>query len=270
MHSINQPGSTFYYSYRLLEPDDLTVLIALFELQHELKSLTRIKSEKSVAYTKLHWWNEEVARLHQQQPRHPVTKTILTTSFSTDHINLLENLLVAAKMDLDYDSYPDYLTLCKYLDLSSGSLMQAASIVCGNNNEQFGTYLGRATAMTRYLQNLGNDLHNGMLYLPISDLSSQELTAEELSAHAIPDKTRAVCEQYAQRAADNFTKAYASLNSEDLNQQLPNLVFGKLHQKLLLQLRKNRFEDLGKDLRLSPIKKLLLSIFANPKKIVRQ
>lgn len=246
------------------------MLIALFELQQELKSLTQIKSEKSVAYTKLHWWNEEIARLSEQQPRHPITKTLLTTSFSTRDITLLQNLLTAAKMDLDYDSYPDYLTLCKYLDLSSGSLMQAASIICGEKNMEFGTYLGRATAMTHYLQNLANDIRNGMLYLPISDLNSQQLSTDELSTHVAPDKTRAVCEKYAQRSAENFSKAYACLNNDELDQQAPNLVFGKLHQQLLLKLEKNRFEVLEKQIDLLPIKKLMISILTNPKKIVRQ
>jgi len=270
LYSINQPGTSFFYSYRLLDTNDQTVLAAIFELQHELKSLTEIKSEKNIAYTKLHWWTEEIARLGKQQPRHPLTKKLVDTSFATENITLLQNLLVAAKMDLDYDSYPDYLTLCQYFDQSSGSLMQAASIVCGEKKPQFGTYLGRAVVMTRCLQHLAADIRKGMLYIPLSDLNTHQLKPEDLDTQTAAAKTRGLCKLYAQRTTENFSKAYACLEGKDLNQQMPNLVFGKLHQALLAQLEKNQFAVFNKNIGLSPIKKLMLSMFANPEKIVRQ
>jgi len=270
VQSINQPGSTFYYSYRLLNANDQNVLAALFELQYELKALTRIKSEKTVAYTKLHWWNEEIVRLQQQKPRHPITKTLAPTSFAAENIALLESLLVAAKMDLDYDSYPDYLTLCQYLDQSQGSVIQAATIVCGAKQTEFGTYLGRATAMTRYLQNLAQDIANGMLYLPLSDLKTHQLRPEDLGMPAASAQTHELCQLYAQRADESFSKAYASLDSQVVNQQTSNLVFGNLHQALLTHLKRNRFAVFDKNISLSPIKKLWVSMLTNPKKIVRQ
>ena len=124
--------------------------------------------------------------------------------------------------------------------------------------------------MTRSLQNLANDIRNGMLYLPLSDLKAHNLSPEDLSIHNAPERTRKACTRYAQRAAENFTKAYAYLSSDDLEEQMPNLVYGKLHQALLHKLEKNQFKVLDKNISLSPIKKLSLSMFANAKKIVRQ
>jgi len=109
-----------------------------------------------------------------------------------------------------------------------------------------------------------------MLYVPLSDLKTHQLKPEDLGKPDSSDQTRALCKLYAQRAEENFSKAYACLAPENINQQMPNLVFGKLHQTLLRQFEKKHFDVFNTDIHLSPIKKLLISMFANPKKIVRQ
>ncbi len=71
-------GSGFYYAV-LFEPlADKTPLYALIALQQEILQCLTATPDPGVTQMKLQWWCEETARLFQGQPRHPVTRQLLT------------------------------------------------------------------------------------------------------------------------------------------------------------------------------------------------
>lgn len=51
-------------------------LSALFGIEQQLEESLRSDLEHSVAHTRLHWWQEELHRLLDNTPRHPLTQTV--------------------------------------------------------------------------------------------------------------------------------------------------------------------------------------------------
>lgn len=266
----NIPGSAFHYSYKQLPAAQLTQINALFALHHQLSAVATETSDKNVAYTKLHWWSEEIERLKNQQARHPVTKQLSNQLIVNEHPVLIEQLLGAAKMDLDYDSYPNYLTLCQYLDAGMGSLMQAVSYTLGEVGSEFGLHLGRAIAQTQRLQRIATDLHSGRLYLPISDLKKFELEPDSFRAQSKSDNNQELLNFTIERCQTEFTTAFNALDEKNTNSQHAILAYARIHMALLKKIKSNGLECMQSRLELSPLRKMFIALLTNPDKIVRQ
>ncbi len=260
------PGSAFHYSYARLPAAQLTQINSLFALHQQLTAVATEISEKNVAYTKLHWWSEEIERLLKQQARHPITKQLSNQLIANEHPQLLEQLLGAAKMDLDYDSYPNYLTLCQYYDAGMGSLMTAVSYTLGEVDSEFGLHLGRAIAQTQRLQRLATDLHLGRLYIPISDLKKFGLEAESFRARSQPESNRELLDFMIARCQSEFTTAFNALDQKSANIQHANLAYARIHLALLKKIKSNGLECMQSRLELSPLRKMFIALFTNPEK----
>lgn len=266
----NIPGSAFHYSYARLPAEQLIQINCLFALHHQLSAVAIETSDKNVAYTKLHWWSEEIERLKNQQARHPVTKQLSNQLIANEHPVLLEQLLGAAKMDLDYDSYPNYLTLCQYLDAGMGSLMQAVSYTLGEVESDFGLHLGRAIAQTQRLQRIATDLHAGRLYLPISDLKKFELEADSFRAQSQPDNNQQLLDFTIERCQTEFTSAFKALDEKSADSQHANLAYARIHLALLKKIKSNGLECMQSRLELSPLRKMFIALLTNPDKIANK
>ncbi|RMH11383.1 MAG: squalene synthase HpnD, partial [Gammaproteobacteria bacterium] len=70
-------GSSFYYSFLLLPEARRKAITALYAYCREVDDVVDECREPQVALVKLNWWREEVARLFQRRPRHPVTRALL-------------------------------------------------------------------------------------------------------------------------------------------------------------------------------------------------
>jgi 15-cis-phytoene synthase len=67
-------GSNLYYATLFEEEKNKAIIIGLHAFLYELTDIIQECSDPGVARIKLHWWLEEIERLFEQQPRHPVTR----------------------------------------------------------------------------------------------------------------------------------------------------------------------------------------------------
>ncbi len=67
-------GSNLYYATLFEEDNNKAIIIGLHAFLYELTDIIQECSDPGIARVKLHWWQEEIERLFQQQPRHPITK----------------------------------------------------------------------------------------------------------------------------------------------------------------------------------------------------
>lgn len=72
--AMPRDGSTLYYATHRLSADAQQRLMSQLQLNNTLANVLLGVREAPVAQTKLQWWNEELARLHDSQARHPNAK----------------------------------------------------------------------------------------------------------------------------------------------------------------------------------------------------
>ena len=79
-------GSNLYYATLFEEEKNKAIIIGLHAFLYELTDIIQECSDPGIARVKLHWWQEEIERLFQQQPRHPITR------YLKEFITLDENI----------------------------------------------------------------------------------------------------------------------------------------------------------------------------------
>jgi phytoene synthase len=67
------PGSAFYYSIKKLSLAEREAIIAIQAFYQEIEEVIFHFTDLGVAQARLNWWREEVIKIFQGQPNHPVS-----------------------------------------------------------------------------------------------------------------------------------------------------------------------------------------------------
>ena len=70
-------GSSFYYSFLFLPPEQRRAITALYAFCREVDDIVDDCTDPGIAAAKLAWWRNEVAALFAGTPQHPVTKALV-------------------------------------------------------------------------------------------------------------------------------------------------------------------------------------------------
>ena len=110
-------GSNLYYAL-LFESEDLkTQLRPLFALHYEITACLSASTDPGVTHMKLNWWSEELTRLSEGNPHHPITVSLqsITDDIRNNSAPLLNYLttihsIVMKQSITGFDDWFDSLT----------------------------------------------------------------------------------------------------------------------------------------------------------------
>ncbi|MES2212618.1 MAG: squalene/phytoene synthase family protein, partial [Pseudomonadota bacterium] len=71
------PGCDWYYSLLKTTEAQQEAVAALLALNHALYTAATAQKDPSIAHKKLAWWDEELKRLFNGTPTHPITQALL-------------------------------------------------------------------------------------------------------------------------------------------------------------------------------------------------
>ncbi len=256
-------GSSLYYSTRFLPPEKRAALAVLHAFCRELGDVARECSDPNVAHAKLHWWREEVARLFDDRPRHPVTCAFTAQRAQFDcHPEYLHEIIDGAQMDVDYDAYPSFSELRLYCQRTAGVVGMLSAEICGY--EDRGT-LRCATelAIGRKLVNLLRDVREhalrGRVYLPQDELRRFGVVPDQLQLRQTTDNASNLFRFQAVRADETLESALTLLPDIDRKKQTFGLIIGRLYRDLLKEMEAENFQLLERRVHLTPLRKLWLA-----------
>jgi phytoene synthase len=171
------PGSLRHYAVAYSRTDTRCALAALYAFEAEIDDTVRTASHE-VAHTRLQWWRGEVDALLAGQPRHPVTRALLSLPGpARDDLPLLHEALVAADIDLARLVLRDARELEAYCFRAAGSLQTLAVIACSQprpasaREREFARRLGSCVRRTERLRDLRGHLAAGRLPIPLDALA---------------------------------------------------------------------------------------------------
>jgi len=152
------PGSLRHYAVTYSHPDTRCALAAIYAFEAEIDDPVRTASHE-VAHTRLQWWRSEVDALLAGQPRHPVTRALLSLPGQAhDDLPLLHEALVAADIDLARLVLRDARELEAYCFRAAGSLQTLAVVACSQprpasaREREFARRLGSCMRRTERLR----------------------------------------------------------------------------------------------------------------------
>lgn len=256
-------GSSLHYALLFAPRQHRLGLLGLAAFRTEVLAVPREVSDAGVAAVKLTWWQEELTRLTDGVPRHPVTQALASTmhsnAFPTEGLN---EVIEAARMDLEYGSYPTLRELTLYCHRAGGGVADLARRLSHNegvNAASFAHDLAIGLELTRMLRHLRRDLAAGRCYIPNDELSIRGLSTEALLKDPSSEAARSVITQQARRAQQFLNSAINRLSNEAREQHRYGLILAVLYRALIQSIEQDNRSVVTHQHHLTPLRKLWLA-----------
>lgn len=256
-------GSSFYHAFRFLPRDRREAITAFYAYCREADDVVDECHDPGVAQAKLAWWRDEVARLYQGRPQHPVTQALHPhiTRFDIPQ-SLLDEILDGMEMDLTEQRYADFKHLRLYCHRAAGVVGEVAARIFGHTRRgtlEYAHRLGLALQLTNIIRDVGEDARRGRIYLPQDELAQAGVAESDILQGRDSPAFQALMEQQYQRAKATYDEALALLPREDRKAQRPGLIMAAVYRDLLEAVREEGFPVLRGRTSLTPLRKFWLA-----------
>ena len=256
-------GSSFYYSFLFLPPEQRQAITALYAFCREVDDVVDECDDPSVARTKLRWWREEVRNLFKGTPQHPVTQAL---TISIERFNLPEEhfmeIIDGMEMDLDQFSYDNFKQLSLYCYRVASVVGLMAAEIFGYKNRQTLKYahsLGMAFQMTNIIRDVAEDAQRGRIYLPADEMRQFGVSVEDILEQKDSENFRRLIKFQTQRAQEFYEQAFEQLPEEDRYNQRCGLIMSAIYRTTLDEIEKDDYPVLKQRTSLTPIRKLWIA-----------
>src|SRR6185436_1790000 len=256
-------GSSFYYSFLFLPPERRRAITALYAFCREVDDVVDECKEVDLARTKLAWWRTEIAGTFNGSAQHPVAQALIPV---VQNFNLpqkhFQEIIDGMEMDLRYNRYPDFATLQSYCYRVAGVVGLMAAEIFGYRDAgtlKYAENLGTAFQLTNIIRDVGEDARRGRVYLPLDELASHGLGADDILARRGGDAFRKLMALQAERAETYAEAAFAKLAPEDRRDQRAGLIMAAIYRTLLGEIRRDGFDVLDRRIALTPLRKLWIA-----------
>ena len=256
-------GSSFYYSFMFLPAERRQAITALYAFCREVDDVVDECHDLSLAQTKLEWWRQEVGRVYNGTPTHPVGLALkdVIKGFRLPQEQLLE-IIDGMAMDLSQTRYLDFKGLQLYCYRVASVVGLLAAEIFGYQDRQTLKYahdLGLAFQLTNIIRDVGEDARRGRIYLPIEDLQRFNVPAKDLLEARYSEQFRELMAFQAERAEKFYDQAFAQLPAVDRKAQRPGLVMAAIYRTLLREIARDGFMVLDRRTSLTPLRKVWLA-----------
>lgn len=256
-------GSSFYYSFLFLPPDKRQAITALYAFCREVDDVVDECHDPQLAQTTLGWWRDEVDRIYDGAPTHPVGQALREVVPAYDlPREQLQEIIDGMEMDLDHVRYADFRGLQLYCYRAASVVGLLAARIFGFEDRQTLKYahdLGIALQLTNIIRDVGEDARRGRIYLPVEELQRFNVPAEELFEARHSERFVELMRFQAQRAYGFYDQAMAQLPDVDRKNQRPGLVMAAIYRTLLDEIVRDDFWVLDRRTSLTPLRKVWIA-----------
>ncbi len=256
-------GSSFYYSFLFLPPEQRRAITALYAFCREVDDVVDDSTDAGVAQIKLDWWRDQVLRLHRGEVEHPVMQALLP---HLERFDLTQERMLAVvegmRIDLKQSRFLDYAALQHYCWHVAGVVGEMSASIFGSERPEtlhYARELGLAFQLTNIIRDIGDDARRGRIYIPLDELQQFNVKAADILAGQYSNNFTELMQFQAQRAHDTYRKALALLPDADRRNQRPGLIMAAIYHALLREIERDNFQVLHQRIALTPVRKFWLA-----------
>jgi phytoene synthase len=263
---VAQSGSSFHYSFRLLDPPRRAAITALYAFCREVDDVVDEVSDPDVARVKLAWWRTEIDRVYAGTPQHPVALALVPVvhrhGLRQAH---LQTVLDGMQMDLDQVRYTDFAALELYCERVAGVVGLMSAEIFGYVDAATRDYardLGIAFQLTNIVRDVGEDARRGRIYLPQEDLARFGVVPSDVLQRRTSPAFDAMMAFEVDRARAWYARALAKLPQRDRRAQRAGLAMAAIYRTLLDEIARDGYRVLDRRVALTPLRKLWIATLA--------
>jgi 15-cis-phytoene synthase len=171
---------------------------------------------------------------------------------------MLDEIIDGVEMDLRSVRYQTFEELRLYCYRVASAVGLVSIEIFGYRNpacRDYAIQLGLALQVTNIIRDVGKDLKNGRIYLPLEDLARFDYAESDLRARRYNEAFVRLMEFEGQRADEFFSRAAALLPREDRRSMVAAEIMASVYHALLRRMKTDRFRVFDKEYRLSKIEK---------------
>ncbi|MEP7016059.1 MAG: squalene/phytoene synthase family protein [Verrucomicrobiota bacterium] len=172
---------------------------------------------------------------------------------------MLEEIITGVEMDLTISRYATFEELRLYCYRVASAVGLVSIEIFGYRSpacKEYAVQLGLALQMTNIIRDVGKDIRNGRIYLPLEDLARFNYSEAELKARCHNESFVRLMEFEAARARQFFDSAAAFLPREDRKAMVAAEIMGSVYRGLLRRIELDKFHVFEKEYRLNKPEKL--------------
>ena len=256
-------GSSFYYSFLFLPPEQRQAITALYAFCREVDDVVDECSDTGVARTKLDWWRREIERCFNGEPTHPVTCALLHPVQTRNlPMEYFQEIIDGMAMDLDNTRYESFSDLALYCHRVAGVVGLLSAEIFGYQDRhtlRYAETLGTAFQLTNILRDIREDAERGRIYLPLDEMLEYHVNPHDLLNLKPIEGLRALCHHQAQRAHDYYQRAIDYLPDIDREAQRSGLIMAAIYRTLLQEIEADDYHIMDHRVRLTPLRKLWIA-----------
>jgi len=256
-------GSSFYYSFMFLDPARRQAITALYAFCREVDDVVDECRDSALAHVKLDWWRQEIDRVFDVTPTHPVGIALqeICGPFGLARERLLE-IIDGMAMDLQNKRYADFAALqdyCYHVASVVGLLSATIFGVSDSRTLDYAHDLGIAFQLTNIIRDVGEDARRGRIYLPLDELQRFQVPEADILAARTSSNFLNLMAFQAERAEAYYEQALAKLPAADRKNQRPGLIMAAIYRALLREIVRGGFLVLDRRTSLTPLRKVWLA-----------
>jgi 15-cis-phytoene synthase len=266
----SEKGSNFYFGFLFLPRDRREALATVYgfcRLVDDIADSGELPKEEARA--QLGFWREEIERLYRDEPTHPLARELAphVRRYRLPKEGFLE-LIRGVEMDLERSRYETFEELERYLFGVAGAVGLLCVEIFGYRHtpaprvREYAIAMGNAFQLTNILRDVGADLENGRVYLPLADLREAGYPLEALLRREYTPEFERLMAREARRAREYYARARGLLDPRDRASMLPAEVMASIYEAVLGEVEARRYRVLFERVRIGSWRKARLAFGA--------
>jgi phytoene synthase len=235
--------------------NDITVFYAFCRVIDDIADSSEATSEQKGK--ELQAWRKWIRESAPGEPELARDVRALYAKYSITPA-MLDEIIDGVEMDLGNVRYQTFEELRLYCYRVASAVGLVSIEIFGYRNAACRDYaieLGLALQMTNIIRDVGKDLNNERIYLPLEDMVQSGYPESDLRARRYNDAFLRLMELESQRAEEFFSRAAALLPREDRRSMVAAEIMASVYHALLRRMKTDRFRVFDKEYRLSKIEK---------------
>lgn len=258
-------SSNFYYAFRLLPAERREGLCAVYAFCRFIDDIADDAGRRDPRGL-LARWREELARVHDGAPTHPIGRALADTvrRFPIAPQHFLD-LIRGVELDLTRQRYGTFDELYEYCYLVASTVGLMCIEVFGHHHasaREYAVDLGIAFQLTNILRDVREDAARGRIYLPLEDLRRFDCSEDDLLRGRYSPRVGALMAFECGRARAYYLRAGGALAAEDRSPLAPAEAMRLIYERLLARIEARHFDVFAGKVTLPRYEKVTLALAA--------
>ena len=254
-------GSNLYYATLFEDSNSKNIIIGLHAFLYELTEIIRQCTDPGVARIKLKWWQEEIERLFNNQPRHPITRQLQKCITLNQDLKTTLEKIINNFDKFVFISQPNSLEeILSLYSTTSGELWYQCGLQLSlpkNNSLEDIKEMGGIYHFINSLQQANTYINEARCIIPTSVINQTEL----LNFHTKHSKFNQaeVFQPLLSELKEKLELQFRLLTQQEIKQFQYGLIMNRLIFKTCDEIIRDGSKLLDTNINLTPIRKLWIA-----------